>query len=214
TIQHIETILLRAEKKGKIKIGRASIKINHRLYETSPVQIMVTDAPRVTQRNNYGNQLVFLDLDLSQHSVFPNEPIYATLKLYAKSFEALRRRSDVGAPILDNFEVKQINLPNNDYRDIKQEVFNNQIYVSEVVGKYLLLPQKTGTLEIRPFLIHAAIPIDLFDEKIVELYSPEKSIEVKSLPANAPKTFNGAVGNFVLKTYVQKKNLRQNKAFE
>ncbi|MCK0204046.1 BatD family protein, partial [Ornithobacterium rhinotracheale] len=33
-------------------------------------------------------------------------------------------------------------------------------------------------------------------------------------PANAPKTFNGAVGNFVLKTYVQKKNLRQNKAFE
>lgn len=95
TIQHIETILLRAEKKGKIKIGRASIKINHRLYETSPVQIMVTDAPRVAQRNNYGNQLVFLDLDLSQHSVFPNEPIYATLKLYAKSFEALRRRSDV-----------------------------------------------------------------------------------------------------------------------
>ncbi|MGV4460580.1 BatD family protein [Ornithobacterium rhinotracheale] len=214
TIQHIETILLRAEKKGKIKIGRASIKINHRLYETSPVQIMVTDAPRVAQRNNYGNQLVFLDLDLSQHSVFPNEPIYATLKLYAKSFEALRRRSDVGAPILDNFEVKQINLPNNDYRDIKQEVFNNQIYVSEIVGKYLLLPQKTGTLEIRPFLIHVAIPIDLFDEKIVELYSPEKSIEVKSLPANAPKTFNGAVGNFVLKTYVQKKNLRQNKAFE
>uniref|UniRef100_UPI0039A5177D BatD family protein n=1 Tax=Ornithobacterium rhinotracheale TaxID=28251 RepID=UPI0039A5177D len=214
TIQHIETILLRAEKKGKIKIGRASIKINHRLYETSPVQIMVTDAPRVAQRNNYDNQLVFLDLDLSQHSVFPNEPIYATLKLYAKSFEALRRRSDVGAPILDNFEVKQIHSPNSDYRDIKQEVYNNQTYVSEVVGKYILLPQKTGNLDISPFLIQVAIPIDFFDEKIVELYSPEKSIEVKNFPAHAPKSFNGAVGNFALRTYVQKDNLKQNKAFE
>ncbi|MGV4507719.1 BatD family protein [Ornithobacterium rhinotracheale] len=214
TIQNIETIILRAEKKGKIKISSASVKINHRHFETSPVYITVVDAPRVVQRSNYSNQLVFLDLDLSQNSAFPNEPIYATLKLYAKSFEALRRRSDLGAPILDNFEVKQINLPNNDYRDIKQEVYNNQTYVSEVVGKYILLPQKTGNLDIRPFLIQVAIPIDFFDEKIVELYSPEKSVEVKNFPANAPKTFNGAVGSFALKTYVQKKNLRQNKAFE
>ncbi|MRJ07476.1 protein BatD [Ornithobacterium rhinotracheale] len=214
TIQNIETIILRAEKKGKIKISSASVKINHRHFETSPVYITVVDAPRVVQRSNYSNQLVFLDLDLSQNSAFPNEPIYATLKLYAKSFEALRRRSDVGAPILDNFEVKQINLPNNDYRDIKQEVYNNQTYVSEVVGKYILLPQKTGNLDIRPFLIHVAIPIDFFDEKIVELYSPVKSVDVKNFPAHAPKTFNGAVGSFALKTYVQKKNLRQNKAFE
>lgn len=214
TIQNIETLILRPEKKGKIKIGSASVKINHRYFETTPIYITVSDAPRISTRNSFGNQLVFLDLDLSQGAAFPNEPIYATVKLYAKSFEVLRRRSDIDAPILDNFEVKQIPLPNNDYRDIKQEVYNNQTYVSEVVGKYILLPQKTGNLYIHPFLIKVAIPIDLFDEKIVELYSPERSVEVRNFPAHAPKSFKGAVGNFALKTYVQKDNLKQNKAFE
>ncbi|MBV7440233.1 BatD family protein [Weeksellaceae bacterium TAE3-ERU29] len=212
SLQNIETLILRPEKKGKIKIGSASIKVDGEIYETNEVVINVTDVHK-TPSINKANQIVFLDIEMSQDSAFLNEPVYATVKLYSKSYDALRRRSDVEAPNLNKFQVKKLPI-SSEYRDISQEVIDNQVYVSEVVGKYVLMPQRTGLITIPSFAVRVAIPIDFFEERVVELYSPEQELRVKILPKNAPKSFKGAVGNFTFNTYVNKNNLEENKAFE
>ena len=214
TIQNVETIILRPEKKGKIRIGKASIIVDDKEYETNDVVIHVTDAPKISSRNK-ANQVVFLDVELSQDTAYLNEPIYATVKLYSKSYDVLRRRSDLDIPSLNKIQIKQLPSPNDEYRDITQEELNNQLYISEVLGKYTLTPQRTGELTVPPFSVRVVIPIDFFDEKIVELYSPQREIKVKRLPSHAPKSFKGAVGEFTFRTYVNNKNnLEQNKAFE
>ena len=212
SIQNVETLILRPERKGKIKIGKASIKANDEVYETNEVIINVTDIPRNSSRNK-ANQIVFLDIELSQDSAYLNEPVYATVKLYSKSYDALRRRSDVEVPSLNKFQVKQLPLPT-DYRDISQEMIDNQVYVSETVGKYVLMPQRTGLITVPSFAVRVAVPIDFFEERVIELYSPEQELRVRKLPKNAPKSFKGAVGDFTFNTYADKNNLEENKAFE
>lgn len=208
--QYVETVILIPQKTGKITINPAKIKIGDKTISSNSVTINVTK-DNSTRNSTNGEQIVFMEIKLSKEEAYPNEPIQAIIKLYARSYDALRRRSDLEVPGISGFQVKRINR-NTDKRDFKQEVINNQVYVSEEIEAYSLLPQQTGEVTIPPFKIRVAIPLDFFDERIVLLKTDEKIINVKNLPTPIPKDFKGAIGNFKFNTFLEKDKAETNQS--
>lgn len=213
TRQYVQTVILFAQKPGKYKINSAKVKIDGKPYESNPVKIKITKPEeKQTQKSSLGGAYVKMDIILSKDEVYPNENIIADVKLYAKSYDLLRRRSDIIAPGISGFRVKQ--LSKNEERNFEQEIIDGEVYVSEEIAKYQLTPIQIGTLEIPEFKIRLAIPIDLFDEKIVLLKTEPKTVEVKNLPNNAPKSFNGAIGKFILNSELEDKEYHVNEPIE
>lgn len=208
--QYVETVILIPQKSGKITINPAKIKIDDKTISSNSVIINVTKDNSKRNSAN-GEQIVFMEIKLSKEEAYPNEPIQAIIKLYARSYDALRRRSDLEVPGISGFQVKRINR-NTDKRDFKQEVINNQVYVSEEIEAYSLLPQQTGEVTIPPFKIRVAIPLDFFDERIVLLKTDEKIINVKNLPTPIPKDFKGAIGDFKFNTFLEKDKAETNQS--
>lgn len=210
TREFVKTIILFAQKPGKFTIHPAKIEIDGKTYESNPINITVTKSEQKDDSSpKLGNEYAKLELTLSKNEVYPNEGIIANVKLYAKSYDFLSRRSDLITPGIPGFQVKQ--LSKNDNRNLQQEVINGNVYVSEEIAQYQLIPTQTGELEIPEFKIRLAIPIDLFDEKIVLLKTEPKTIKIKDLPSNAPKSFNGAIGKFKLNTDIDNTDFEVNK---
>lgn len=210
TRQFMETVVLRPQKQGKITIRGATVKINGELHTSNPVTLTITKAkPKVSDKYK---KLVFMDIQLSKDKVYPNETLYASVKLYAKSYDALRRRSDIEVPGLSDFQVKK--LSSNEQRDFQQVVVNNQVYIAEQIAEFQLTPKTTGELVIPPFTLRVAIPLDFFDEKIVTVNTDEQKIFVKDLPDNAPKEFSGAVGDFSFATHVEDTEVKTNQSVD
>ncbi len=208
--QLVQTVVLVPKKTGELTIGRARLRYEGKIFQSTPLTLYVNEKQQRKVTSN-GDQFVFLDVDFSKDKIYTNEPVLARVTLYAKSFDALRRHSEVKAPNLSNFQVTKIS-DNSDDRDYRQVTINNQRYIAEPVAEYMLTPTKTGTLEVEPFQIRVAIPIDFFDERVVDIQSNPKQIRVEQLPAGAPKNFNGAIGDFTLNMQTEPKEAKAQQA--
>lgn len=209
TIQYVETVVLRPQKEGKIEIKSGKVTIDGKEYRTEPITFEITKAP---EPKAIKNEMVFMELHLSKDEVYPNEALFATVKLYAKSFDLLRRRSDIEVPGLSNFQVKKISA--NQDRDFQQESINNQVYISENIAEFQLIPKETGELIIPSFNLRVAVPMDFFEEKIVPVRTPETKVVVNNFPKGAPKNFKGAVGDFTFNIYLSNKNAETNESID
>ena len=208
TRQYMETVVLLAQKQGRITINPASIVVNGKKIQSNPVTFTITKAN--TRKSNQGNELVFMNLTLSQDQVYPNQPVIAEIKLFARSFDALRRRSELEVPGMSDFQV--IPLSKNQERDFEQVFVDNQVYVSEKIAEFQLIPKSTGELVIPPFNLRVAIPLDFFEEKIVAVSTKATTMTIRPFPENAPRSFTGAVGNFKFKTNIDKNELSSNES--
>ena len=100
------------------------------------------DDPGIT----YGKADLFLRLSLNKTKVFKGEPVTAVLKIYTRSnivgFE------DIKFPVFNGFWSQETEAPQN--LNFVREKVGNQIYNSAVIRRYMLMPQKSGTLTIDP----------------------------------------------------------------
>ncbi|MXV37181.1 hypothetical protein GO491_00610 [Flavobacteriaceae bacterium Ap0902] len=195
TRQYVETVVLFVQKPGKYVLEPAKVKIDDAVYESNSITIKVSKNHRQEKAARTQSN-VQMALILSKDEVYPNQPIIADVKLYAKSYDLLRRRSEIEVPGISGFQV--IQLSKNQERNFQQQVIDGVVYVSEDIAQFQLMPTQTGQIKIPAFKIRLAIPIDLFDEKIVLLKTKPLIVNVKDLPHNAPASFTGAVGNFKL----------------
>lgn len=203
TKQYMETVILVPQKEGKFTIQSGVVIVDGEKYQSNPVTLQITAAEQKQKRQE--NHIVFMEVILDKNNVYPNENIHAIIKLYAKSYDALRRRTDLEVPGMSNFQVKEISR--NQDRDFKQESIQNQVYISEQIAEYHLMPTSSGELLIPSFTLRVAIPLGFFEERVVEVKSDPKTIFVNEFPANAPSSFNGAVGNFRLETHLDNNTL-------
>ena len=208
TKQYMETVVLMPQKQGKFTINGGFVMVDGKKYQSNPVILTITKAAPKTSSQN--NQLVFMEVVLDKNKVYPNENINAEIKLYARSFDALRRRTDLEVPGMSDFQVREISQ--NQDRDFEQERINNQVYISESIAQYQLTPTSTGELVIPAFSLRVAIPLDLFDEKVIEVKTNHRTIQVDEFPANAPSNFMGAVGDFRLVTHLDKEECNINES--
>ena len=237
------TYIVRPVAEGVAKISAASATIGGKVYTTKEMQVEVVkgaasnggsqqqqgqitgDAQQTKQKSSseVSSKDVFLQLSFSKTKVVKGEPIIATLKLYTKV--GIAGFEDIKFPVFDGFWSQEIETPQN--INFVRENVDNQIYSAAVLRKYVLLPQQTGDLEIKPAEMICQVQVmtsprgrsifdDFFDQgyQIVKkrVNSGNAKIKVSPLPAGAPATFGQGVGNFSLKVELSRDSVKAHEA--
>ncbi len=226
-IQVTFTYVLIATKEGRITIPPAVIKDGNKTYTTEAVEITVTapsggqaarpEAPKTTEPSGQSDTETnyFIRLIPSKRTVWMGEELLISAKIFTN--ENLRF-SEIKYPEIEGFWKQELEAD----QQASREVIDGKQYLTQVFKRDLLIPQKTGILNINP--IDATVLIqqlvrsqrrspfgDIFNDPFfndpffdtyqnvpVNIQSNPISIEVKPLPSGAPDYFTGAVGQFTI----------------
>ena len=179
---------------------------------------------RAASTGEIAREDLFLRLSLSRTNVVVGEPITATLKLYQRvniaGFE------DAKFPTFNGFWSQEVLAPTT--IDFKRESYNDMIYNTAVLRSYVLIPQQSGDITIDPAELVCLVNVrsgssrsnSIFDSFFEDDYrtirkrvtSESYKVHVSKLPAGAPASFGGGVGNFSIRTALSKDSLRTHDA--
>lgn len=224
----IFTYTFLAEKEGNYVIPEASVEVDGATYRTSARRIKVF-SPEAVTNNTPSESATISGSDLyivatpSKQRVYEQEAITINYKLYSR---------------LENPQFTNITFP--DYEGFVQYVQNNgsttQFNAEQVNGKLyytaqfhtvVLYPQRAGKLTIKPaeFEMVVNMPIsnpqrnifdaffDNFQQVSKKISTKPITIDVQALPTPKPEGFNGAVGQFTLRSDIPTKELKTNESF-
>lgn len=228
------TYVIEAITEGKYTIEPARITAEGKTVESNRINIEVVKGTsshtqstgQQTQSNHSLNKTAgeddfFVRVNVDRRELYQGEAIVATLKLYTtlnlSGFEKIEFPNFTGFFKEEIETVSQIQL--------QRENVNGRIYQSGVVAKYLLMPQKSGTIDIDPFTIEAIVtervrtndPFESFFGGNVRRYkvgnsSPVVKINVKPLPTPRPDDFTGGVGQMRFEASISRNQLKENDA--
>lgn len=228
------TYILTPKKEGTFTISPISFKNDGETVMCNAVTIKVVAAGQANSQqggaaavqngrniSNSSATEAFVKTTYSKRSVYEQEEIVATIKLYHKG--NVVGLEDVKFPeykgcITKEIQMKKEELPGEDVVDgIK--------YHTYILKKTILYPQKSGKLEIEKGELSTIMEIQTrpsnvwdFDSffnttrrvrKIIPFEGTQ--LEVKPLPEGKPADFNNAVGSFKMESSISK---TEAKAFE
>ena len=255
TVKNSYTYALQAYKEGTFRIGAASLTVKGNKISSEPFEIQVlpddgshasasgggtSGSGSQSQSQNTNDPQVsgkdlFLKVTPSKKSVHVGEQIVLTYKLYTKvpvsSLQVGKMPSYAG------FWTKDISDNNGGSLRQSSEYINGVEYTVAEIQKVIVVPQRSGKLNIDPMSIECVAqirtesnnrrsndPFDIFfndpffNRNIVnvkkELSTGTLAIEVKNLPdSSKPASFAGAVGSYTFKSDIDKTELKTNEAF-
>ena len=254
TVKNTYTYALQAYKEGTFHIGSASLTVKGNKISSEPFDIQVlpddgsyatTSSGGTSSGSNQGSQNtndpqvsgkdLFLKVLPTKKAAYVGEQIVLTYKLYTKvpvsSLQVDKMPSYAG------FWTKDISDNNNGSLRQSSEYVNGMEYTVAEIQKIIVVPQRSGKLNIDPMSIECIAqirtesnrrqsndPFDIFfndpffNRNIAnvkkELSTSALTIDVKNLPENGkPVSFAGAVGNYNFKSDIDKTELRTNEAF-
>lgn len=148
---------------------------------------------------------IFMRFSLSRTSAVVGEPITATLKLYTRG--SVAGFEDAKFPTFNGFWAQEIEAPQS--ISFQRESVGDKIYNSAVLRRWVIIPQKTGSINIDPAelvcLLQQRISTgnSIFDGFFDDYQTIRKrvlssayTVTVSPLPAGAPDSFTGAVGSY------------------
>jgi len=218
------TYIIQPKRKGELTIGTASIEIGGKTIKSDPVKVIVLDAVELPKNPNDPNyiaqQNIHLVAEVSKSKPYVGEGIYVEYRLYVSENISVYDTNVTEAPQYNGFWNQDIKL--NGF-PIKMGKYNGEDYRYIVLQKALLIPTKTGKLEIDPMKMDIVIGVptgraDFFGNVITrnvrkEFASPKKIIRPRSLPLeNKPENFTGAVGDFNFAVTLSKDILKSNES--
>lgn len=234
TVQSTYTYVLRPVRTGRFSIPVATAKVKGRQISSRPKTIEVASAGAASaQRPQTGQQTqrqsagvtdsdIFMTLTLDRTKVVVGEPITATLKLYQRvniaGFE------NVSFPTFNGFWSQETEAPTN--IEFNREVYDGQIYNAALLRKFTLIPQQQGQVTINPAEMTCLVNIrvssggtSIFDGFFDDYRTVRKKVSTKPvtvtvspLPAGAPASFAGGVGEFRISAKVSKDTLKTHEA--
>lgn len=167
-----------------------------------------------------GNEEMFLKASVNKTSVYEQEAIVYTVKLYT-SYHTIKFLGATAAPKFDGFVVEES-------QDVSKsfvfEDYNGKTYQTAVIARYIIFPQKPGDLRVigntytvstdreqyyhDPYFSTMTVrtPIQL------NITPNDINIHVKALPTPIPSDFIGGVGNFSISSSMPSKSLATNAA--
>ena len=230
--------ILRPLKAGKFTLARANAKVKGNEIYSDPHVIEVVSsgsssgqssqpsqsqpARQQAQQGNISDLDLFMRLSLSRSDVVVGEPVIATIKLYQRvnisGFEG------VSFPSFNGFWSQETEAPSN--IEFQRETYDGQIYNAAVLRKFLLIPQHQGQLRIDPAELVCLVSVrvssggnSIFDGFFDEYRNVRKKVQTKPvtvnvspLPAGAPASFGGGVGEFSISASVSKDSLKTHEA--
>ena len=218
------TYIIQPKIKGELVLGKASINIAGKTIESKPIKIIVVDAVAIPKDPNDPNyvaqQNIHLVAEISKSRPYVGEGIYVEYRLYVSENISVYDTSVTEAPQYNGFWNQNIKI--NDF-PVKMGKYNGENYRYIVLQKALLVPTKTGKLNIDPMKMNIVIGVptgraDFFGNAITrnitkEFASAKKTILPKSLPLEGkPMDFAGAVGDFKFNVTLSKEVLKANES--
>jgi hypothetical protein len=234
------TYILQAVKEGTFTIPPASINIGGKTYQSNSLSITVVKGsanpqPNRQQRQGQGQQNntstgeinkddIFVRTIVSKTSAYKGEALLITQKIYTRV--SISGFEDVKMPSYKDFWTEEIKMPAQ--VNLHRETYNGVVYNVAELKKTIVIPQKAGRIEIEPAEITCIAQVQakrqsrsIWDDFFGGGYQNVRykvigkpvSIDVKSLPTqNQPANFEGAVGNFTLKSEIDKNDVKTNEA--
>ena len=167
---------------------------------------------------------LFLRLNLSKRDAMVGEPITATLKIYQRA--NLTGFEDARFPKFNGFWSQEVDTPQS--IEFQREQVGDKMYNAAVLRRWVLIPQKAGTLTIDPSEIVCLVNVrtqrartgsifdDFFENDYVtqrqRVSTPAVNVKVSALPAGAPTGFSGAVGEYGVSAKLSKDQLKTHEA--
>lgn len=221
SINNTYTYVLVAGDEGTFTIGSAKVVVDKKEYSTKPLPIEVvkesesaqtqsqTQSSSSSPEGQIAKDDILLRTVVSRSSLFKGEPLRATVKLYSRV--AIAGADDQKMPSFNGFWSQDIRSSES---SIQRETYNGKVYETQILSDYLLYPQQSGKLTIEPasmtIIAQVRVPSRTrdpffgggFDVVNVRraVATPTIEIDVKELPAGAPASFSGAVGNFTMES--------------
>jgi hypothetical protein len=211
--------------KGTFTIPSATITYEGEQIKSNTVRITVTDAIEIPEDPSdpryVAQQNIHLVAEVSNTTPYVGESISVVYKLYVDINQVnVQNTREASTPSFNGFWNQNI--------EVKKWVAQNGSYGGKphrfvVVRKTVLIPHKSGALEIEPLEmeITAGVPIgrrDFFGNMLMDdvnftLTSGKKTIRVKELPSeNKPFNFTGAVGEYNFTVTPSKTDLKANES--
>lgn len=218
------TYILQARKAGTFQIASATATVKGNEIHSKPVQVTVVEGGqdaasqggqqqgtareqgRPAEAGDTGE--LFLRLSLSRREAVVGEPLTATLKLYQRT--NLTGFEDAKFPKFNGFWSQEVDTPQS--IEFQREQVGDKMYDAALLRRWVLIPQKSGTLTIDPSEIVCLVNVraprartgsildDFFGDDYVtrrqRVSTPAVSVKVSALPAGAPAGFTGAVGEY------------------
>lgn len=236
------TYVLRATKAGTFFIQPATIKVGRKEYISNEVGIVVksVNAPdpgaapggdsqteqQAGQGEASGSDPVFLRVNPSKRDVYVGEQFVSGLRVYTRV--NTRPASSSGDLPYEGFYKKSLDP---DATAQRREI-NGQEYVTQVIQRHILIPQKSGDIPIVPYesewMVQQRVQRkssnsmfdNFFDDPFftgyqdvpTKLATPPVTIRVKPLPPGAPEGFTGAVGEFSMNASLSEEEVEVNEA--
>ena len=236
TVQSTYTYVLRPVKAGKFVLPTATAKVKGKQISSTQKVIEVAAAgaasaqrpqqqsgqPAQRQQTGLNDSDLFMTLSLDRTDVVVGEPVIATLKLYQRvniaGFE------NVSFPSFNGFWSQEIEAPTN--IEFSREVYDGQIYNAALLRKFVLIPQQQGKVKIDPAEMTCLVNIrvssggtSIFDGFFDDYRTVRKRVatqpvimNVSPLPAGAPASFAGGVGQFRISAKVSRDTLKTHEA--
>ena len=214
------TYVLKPKKTGVFTILPASIKAKGKTIGTQPITIHV-EKGSVSKKPNTAYDIVARKVHLvakvNKLQCYVGEPLVLTYQLY---FNLNIRNISQNSIKYSSFWANEIDVDG----DTKKANYKNEQYNSVIIKQVVLIPQKSGKQTIKGLSLDvvASVPTnkrDFFNMMTTEsvnytLNSNNIVIDVLELPrAGKPEEFSGAVGNFSLKTELDKDSIDVNDSF-
>lgn len=224
---------------GIYTIPSATISVDGKLFKTQPTKFEVYPSDNRQKSGSQGNSSkgqsrpnilgsnstiskedVFIRMIPTRTSVFEQEPIECTIKLYTK-YRQIQNFKSVSQPNFDGCLIEEIPVQ----ASLDQvEEYKGQTYSTAVLKKVIIFPQKSGQLKlnsgryditvmqyerINSFFGSQLYPVG---EEEIHVNPGDLTIDVKPLPSPAPVEFTGAVGKFNFTEKLSSDKLRTNEA--
>ena len=232
----------RAVKSGTYTIPAATLTVNGKQIQSTPTQIKVlppdsNPAPSAQAGGSSSQQAspagntpsagqnisasdIFVRIIFNKSHVYEQEAVECTLKLYTR-YNSISGIIPKKLPIFDGFLIEELSQTN---QENEIEHYNGQNYLTAILKKYIIFPQKSGSLTVTSgeytvnvttmqrvshgFWGYTNVPV----EQQVDLRPTSATINITPLPSPRPASFNGAVGQFNLESRLSSDNLRTNEA--
>ncbi len=209
-----------AEKAGTFTIPEASVVVEGKRYTTRPTTFTVEPAANASKPassrpvdvrdidtqgsdRTVGANDVFVRINLSRTRVYEQEAIECTIKLYTKY--SISEFFPTKQPSFDGFLIENVEIRS----ELNQEeTFNGQTYLTAVLKKCIIFPQKSGKLNINSgnyditvvqynnVNMGGFLSVRQPTTRKIKVNSNSASVDVMPLPTPRPAGFNGAVGTF------------------
>ena len=189
---------LKPRRTGTLTIGSASILVNRTTLRTKPLTIEVVEGRK---GGASAEEQIFIRAEPSTETAYVGQQVLLDYKLYTtldvESFNILDESNYQGffAQDVRRFDGR-----------VMREVIEGVQYTTKVLKRIALFPQQTGQLTIQPLNVQLGVVKEGAERRRSFFFTPEVrpvpvateavDIEVKPLPAGAPGSFTGAVGEY------------------